>query len=129
MMEFLKASQEGKMAENKANREMMAEMKTQIEKIKAEMITNHQKVDSCLGEAKSSPETTKACEQVTHACLVERKEPAPEEPKAVAETAEVHEGATDEEAIGVTEDRSRDLRRAVRCRGRLKTRTKCDVVG
>jgi hypothetical protein len=39
---------------------------------------------------------------VTPACLEE--EPAPEEPKAVVETEEVPEGATDEEAIGVTED-------------------------
>jgi hypothetical protein len=44
----------------------------------------------------------------------------------VAETEEVPEGATDKEAIGVTEDRSRNLRLAVRCRGRLKTRTRCD---
>jgi hypothetical protein len=52
----------------------------------------------------------------TDACL-EKEEPAPEEPKAVAETEEVPEGATDEEAIGVTEDRSRNLRLAVGCRG------------
>jgi hypothetical protein len=97
-----------------------------IESIKTKMKANHQKVESCLGEVKSLPETTKACEHVMHACLVERKESAPEEPKAMAETEEVPEGATDEEAIGVTEDQSRNLRLAVRCRGRLKTRTKCD---
>jgi hypothetical protein len=44
----------------------------------------------------------------------------------VAERQEVPEGAPDEEAIGVTEDRSRDLRLAVRCRGCLKTWTKRD---
>jgi hypothetical protein len=52
------------------------------------------------------------------------KEPAPEEPKAVEEPWDVHIGATDEEAIGAAKDRSRDLRLAVRCRGRLKTQTK-----
>jgi hypothetical protein len=56
----------------------------------------------------------------------EEKEPAPEVPKAMAETEEVPEGATGEEAIGAAKDRSRNLRLAVRCRGRLKTRTKPD---
>jgi hypothetical protein len=42
------------------------------------------------------------------------------------EPQEVPEGATDAEAIGAAKDRSRDLRLAVGCRGRLKTRTKCD---
>jgi hypothetical protein len=55
-----------------------------------------------------------------------KREPTPEEIEDVAELQEVPEGATDEEAIGVTEDRSRNLRLAVRCCGRLKTRTKCD---
>jgi phage terminase small subunit len=45
-----------------------------------------------------------------------KKESAPEETEAVAEPQEVPEGATDEEAIGVTEDRSRNLRLAVGCR-------------
>jgi hypothetical protein len=42
----------------------------------------------------------------------------------VAEPQEVPEGATDEETIRATEDRSRDLRLAVGCSGQLKTRTK-----
>jgi hypothetical protein len=90
-----------------------------IEKIKAEMKANHQKMDSGL-------EKTEACPEVTHACLEEEKEPAPEVSKAVPETEEVPEGATDKEAIGVTEDRSRNLRLGVRCRRRSKTRTKPD---
>jgi hypothetical protein len=58
--------------------------------------------------------------------FLEKKEPAPEETKAVAEPQEVPEGATDEEMIGAAKDRSRDLRLAVGCRGQLKTRTKRD---
>jgi hypothetical protein len=54
------------------------------------------------------------------------EEPAPEETEVVAETKEVPEGAMGEEAIGAAKDRSRDRRLAVRCRGRLKTQTKCD---
>jgi hypothetical protein len=49
---------------------------------------------------------------VTPACL-EEEEPAAEETEVVAKSQEVLEGATDEEAIGVTEDRSRNLRLAV----------------
>jgi hypothetical protein len=62
---------------------------------------------------------------VTPASL-EEEEPAPEGTEVVAKSQEVPEGATDEEAIGVTEDRSKNLRLAVGCRGRLKTRTKRD---
>jgi hypothetical protein len=89
-----------------------------IESIKTEMKANHQKKDACLGETKACPVKTPT--------RLEEEESAPEEPKAVAETEEVPEGATDEEAIGVTEDRSGSLRLAVRCCGRLKTRTKRD---
>jgi hypothetical protein len=63
---------------------------------------------------------------VTHACLKEEEEPAPEEAEAVAEPKEVSEGATDEETTGAAKDRSRDLRLAVGCRGQLRTRTKRD---
>jgi hypothetical protein len=97
-----------------------------IEKIKAEMKANHQKMDSCLGKTKASPEMTEACPEVTTASLEEEKEPAPEVPKAVAKTEEVPVGATGEEAIGAAKDRSGNLRLAVRCRRRLKTRTKRD---
>jgi hypothetical protein len=56
----------------------------------------------------------------------EKREPTPEEIEAVEEPQEVPEGATDKEVIGADEGRSRDLRRALRCRGRLKTRTRPD---
>jgi hypothetical protein len=97
-----------------------------IATIKTEMKANHQKMDACLGETKALPETTKACPVKTHACLQEEEKPAPEEIEVVAKPQEVPEGATEQETIGVTEDRSGNLRLAVRCRGRLKTRTKCD---
>jgi hypothetical protein len=44
--------------------------------------------------------------------------------QVMAEPQEVPEGATDEETIGTTEDRSRDLHLAMGCRRQLKTRTK-----
>jgi hypothetical protein len=94
--------------------------------IKAITGASRESTEDCEEKVKALPETTEACPEVTPACLEEEKEPAPEVTKAVAETAEVPEGATDEETIGVNEDRSRNLRLAVRCRGRLKTRTKCD---
>jgi hypothetical protein len=58
--------------------------------------------------------------------FLEKKEPAPDEKEVVAEPQEVPNGATDELMIGATEDRSRDRRLAVGCRGQLKTRTKRD---
>jgi hypothetical protein len=82
-------------------------------------------LDACLGETKALPETTEACAVKTRACL-EKREPAPEETEPVAETKGVPEGATEQETIGATEDRPRNLRLAVRCRRRLKTRTKHD---
>jgi hypothetical protein len=71
-------------------------------------------------------EAMEVCRAVTPTCLEEEKESSPEEIEAVAEPQEVPEGVTDEEAIGAPEDRSKDLRLAVRCRGRLKTPTKRD---
>jgi hypothetical protein len=62
---------------------------------------------------------------ITEACL-EKKESTPEETGAVAEPQTVPEGTMDKEAIRAAMDRSRNLRLAVRCRGRLKTRTKPD---
>jgi hypothetical protein len=92
IMEFLKASQY-KMDPEKAER------KAHHEEMMAGLKRMNAKLDAWFGK--------------TEACLEEEKEPAPEEPKAVAETKEVPEGATGEEAIGVTEDRSRNLRLAV----------------
>jgi hypothetical protein len=108
----------------------------------------YEKIDAYYEEMRA---IIKECLGKTVACLEEEKEPAPEVPKAVVETEEVLDGvmeveeesapeeaesveepqvvpigATDEEAIGVTEDRSRNLRLAVRCRGRFKMRTKRD---
>jgi hypothetical protein len=97
-----------------------------IESIKTEMKANHRNMDACLGETKALPETAEACRVKTHACLEEEEKPAPEETEVVAKPQEVPEGATEQETIGVIEDRSGNLRLAVRCRGRLKTRTKCD---
>jgi hypothetical protein len=71
-------------------------------------------------------EAMEVCRAVTPTCLEEEKESSPEEIEAVAKPQEVPEEVTDEEAIGAAEDRSKDLRLAVRCRARLKTRTKCD---
>jgi hypothetical protein len=58
--------------------------------------------------------------------LEEEKGPTPKETEAVAEPQEVPEVATDEETLGATEDRSRDLHLAVGCLGQLKTWTKGD---
>jgi hypothetical protein len=57
--------------------------------------------------------------------FLEKKEPVPEKTKAVVEPQEVPEGATDEETIRAAKDRSKDLRLAVGCRGKL-TRIKHD---
>jgi hypothetical protein len=107
-----KREREANKAESMANHLMIeAEMKATQHEIKAHHKEMIAKMDAWRG--------------VTPACL-EEEEPAPEEPMAVTEMAEVPEGATDEEAIRVAEDRSRDLRRAIRCRRCLKTRTKCN---
>jgi hypothetical protein len=90
--------------------QMKAEMETSQEKMKTHHEVMMAKIDAWRG--------------LTRACL--EKESTPEETEAVAEPQEFREGATDEETIGTTEDRSRDLRLAVGCRGRFKTRTKRD---
>jgi hypothetical protein len=107
-------------------RARIVELDGWIESIKTEIKSNHQKMDACLGETKALPETTEACPVKTHACLEEEEKPAPEEKEVVAKPQEVPEGATEQETIGATEDRPRNLRLAVGCRGRLKTRTKPD---
>jgi hypothetical protein len=95
------------------------------EQLIAKLKADREEMTAWGTETKACREATETCEGNTEAFL-KKKESAPEEPKAVAQTEEVPEGATDEEAIGVTEDRSRNLCLAVRCRGRLKTRTKFD---
>jgi hypothetical protein len=52
----------------------------------------------------------------------DRRKPTPEETAAVAEPQEVPEGATDEETLGVTEDRAGKQLLAVRRHGQLKKR-------
>jgi hypothetical protein len=84
----------------------------QEERIKALKGACREATNAWLGETKASPETTEAHEGRTEACL--------------EKSQEVPKGATGEETIGATEDRSRDLRLAVGCRGPLKTRTRRD---
>jgi hypothetical protein len=79
----------------------------------ADMKVIQRKMDAWLGGA-------------THACLEEEKEPTPEETAAVEKSQEAPNGAADAETRAGAEERTGDLRLAVRCRGRLKTRTKRD---
>jgi hypothetical protein len=109
MMERLLAQMEARMKADK--REMMAKMEA-----------NYEEMIKAITEGyRGAPE---ACSVKTEACL--EKESAPEETEAVETSQEVPKGATAEEAIGVTEDRSRNLRLAVGCRGQLKPRAKHD---
>jgi hypothetical protein len=104
---------------------MRATIRSGQEQLIAKLKADREEMTAWGTETKACQEATETCEENTEAFL-EKKESAPEEPKAVAETEEVPEGVTDEEAIGVTKDRSRNLRLAVKCRECLKTRTKCD---
>jgi hypothetical protein len=147
IMEFLRAiehKREADKAESMANQlRMEAEMEANQEKMDpieqkmtAKMDAMQATLDSqleetmaCLGETKASSETTESCEGKSHACPLKteaEKESAPEDAGAVAESQEVPKGATGKEAIGVTDDRSRNLRLAVGCRRQLETRTKHD---
>jgi hypothetical protein len=116
IMEFLRAIEHKREAESKANQEKMdaieRKMMDKMDAIQATTDFQLEETMARLGETKASSVTTEDCEEKTEACL--------------ENSQEVPEGATDEEAIGGAKGRSRDLRRAVRCRGRLKTRTKCD---
>jgi hypothetical protein len=86
--------------ESKADKEeIMATIRSSQEETKYAINS----LRSALEGAIKMGEEMKACREVTHACL-EKKEPIPEEPKAVEETEKVPEGATSEEATGVTED-------------------------
>jgi hypothetical protein len=83
--------------------------------------------DSRLGEVKACEGTTKACREATEVCeertdsCLEEKKSAPKETETVAEPKEVPERATEQETVEAAEDRTGDLRLAVKCRGRLKT--------
>jgi hypothetical protein len=128
-----KANQEGIIAEMKviqlkmdANRR---ERKAHREEMRAEMDAWLGGVTHACLEKEPTPEETEAVEEpqkVLVGVMEVKEEPAPEETEVVAERQEVPKGATDEETIGAAKDQSRDLRLAVRCRGRLKTRTKRD---
>jgi hypothetical protein len=82
-------------------------------------------MEVCLEKTMALPEMTEACPVKMQACL-EKKEPTPEETETVAEPEEVPERATEQETIEAAEDQTGEQRLAVGCRGRLKTRTKCD---
>jgi hypothetical protein len=97
-------------------------MKTQFGSLVSEMDAMQAMMDFHHEEMMAKMD---ACRGVMPARL-EEEEPAQEETKAVAEPQEVTEEATDEETIVATEDRSRNLRLAAGCGGRLKTRTKRD---
>jgi peptidoglycan hydrolase CwlO-like protein len=130
---------------------LMIEMKVQIGGLASKMEANQEKMDAKMDKltdgqeelSMSKTDTTlmtaemkaeinawvgemKALRGVTHACLEEEEKPAPEKTEIVAKPHEVPEGATEQDTIGVTEDRSRDLHLAAGCRGRLKTWTKHD---
>jgi hypothetical protein len=75
---------------NAIEHKMLAKMETTQHEIKAHHEELMAKMDAWRG--------------VTPACL-EEEEPAPEDTEIVAKSQEVREGATDEKAIGVTEDR------------------------
>jgi hypothetical protein len=107
IMEFLKAGQ--------------YKMETKTDKLaggQEELTMSRTETTLMMAEMKATIKSghEEMIKAITEACLV--KESTPEEIGAVAEPQEVPEGATDEEAIGVTEDRSRNLRLAVGCRGR-----------
>jgi hypothetical protein len=82
------------------------------------------KMDAWLGKTEACQEATEACEERTEACLEQEKKPAPEEPKAMEEPQDVPIGETDKEAIGATEDRTRQQRLAVRHHRQRKKRAR-----
>jgi hypothetical protein len=98
-------------------REMQAALEATPPEKKAELMAKwNSMANAWLGES----------QEALKGVIKMEEEPAPEETEVVAETEEFSEGATGEEAIGTAKERSRDRRLAVRCRGLLKTRTKCD---
>jgi hypothetical protein len=67
-------------------------------------------------------EAMEFCRAVTPVCLEEEKESAPEKPESVAEPKEVPERATEQETGEDAEDRTGELRLAVRRRRQRKKR-------
>jgi hypothetical protein len=131
LMEFMKTqigTLERKMDFNQDK--MEAEMKADKEELMAKIDSSQERTDANLEEMKAEINAwlgeMKTWRGVTHACQEEKKESTPKETKALEEPQEVPEGATDAETLGATEDRAGELHLAVRCRGRLKTRTKRD---
>jgi hypothetical protein len=104
-------------------------MMTKMDAMQATMDSQLEETMACLGETKASSETTESCEGKSHACPLKtkaEKESAPEDTGTAAEPQEVPERATEQKTIEAAEDRNGEQRLAVGCRGRLKTRTKCD---
>jgi hypothetical protein len=107
-------------AERKAHREeMMAGLKEIFTAITG---ASWESIEAREVKVKALPETTEACPGVTHACLVEKKEPTPEETEAVAVTEEVPERATEQETGQAAEERTGELRLAVRRRRQRRKR-------
>jgi hypothetical protein len=99
---------------------MTAELKamTEVNRVKTAA-----KMVAWLREMKA---ITGICEEKTEAFL-EKKESALEPREVVAESQGVPEGATDQETIGITEDRYGDQRLAVRRRRQRKRRAQIEV--
>jgi hypothetical protein len=137
MMEFLRAiecKREANNREMKAHHEKMdtdkAEIMAKMDKLadgQEELMMSRTETTLMMAEMKATIKSghEEMIKAITEACL-EKKGSTPEEIGAVAEPQEVPKGAMDEEAIGVTEHQSKNLRLAVGCRGRLKTPTKPD---
>jgi hypothetical protein len=109
------------------NAEMMATMRRgEEEMIKAITGASQESTEACEVKVKALPEKTEACPEVTHACLEEEKEPAPEESESVAEPEEVPERTTEQETGQVAEDRTGELRLAIKRRRQRKKRAQID---
>jgi hypothetical protein len=102
---------------------LIAKWDAAVDRVMAKWDSRLGEVKACEGMTKACQEATEACEERTEACLEEKKS-APKEAKTVAEPEEVPERATKQETVEAAEDRTGHLRQAVRCHGRLKTRTK-----
>jgi hypothetical protein len=98
-------------------------LKTQFGFLASKMDAHHEEIMAGLKRINA---TADAWLKKTEAHLKEEEEPAPEEIEAVEKSQEGPEGATSEETIGAAKDRSKDLRLAVGCHGKVKTRTKRD---
>jgi hypothetical protein len=103
--------------------ELIAEWDAATDRVMAKWDSRLGEVKACEGTTKACREATEVCEERTEACLEEKKS-APKETETVAEPEEIPERAMEQETVEAAEDRTGDLRLAVRCRRRLKTRTK-----